>query len=138
MTAVTSIEMLRDTSDLMGSLSRHLGWFRYLSEEKSPGNPWWVTLVANVGTYVLISLAGLLFVLGRRALRTEQTRRGANVVWDVVSFWPHSAHPFVPAAYSQFAVHDLLRRIRFHLGLLGERPARVASSVVVSAHSQAA
>jgi hypothetical protein len=136
MTAVTSIEMLRDTSAFMGWCSRHLGWFGYLSQQKASSNQWWVTLIANAGTYALISLAGLLFLLGRRALRTEQTRRGINVVWDVVSFWPHSAHPFVPSAYSQFAVHDLLRRIRFHLGLLDERPDQVASSVVVSAHSQ--
>jgi hypothetical protein len=92
----------------------------------------------NVGTYALIASAGMLFVLGRRALRTEQTRRGINVVWDVISFWPHSVHPFVPPSYAQFAVHDLRRRIRFHLGMLpsADAPADDAPAVVVSAHSQ--
>jgi hypothetical protein len=102
----------------------------------------------NVGTYALIASAGMLFVLGRRALRTEQTRRGINVVWDVISFWPHSVHPFVPPSYAQFAVHDLRRRIRFHLGLppiprrqedgspSPDALADDAPAVVVSAHSQ--
>jgi hypothetical protein len=37
------------------------------------------------------------------------------VVWDVISFWPRSAHPFVPAAYSQRAVPDLECLIRTRL-----------------------
>lgn len=102
----------------------------------------------NVGTYALIASAGMLFVVGRRALRTEQTRRGMNVVWDVISFWPHSVHPFVPPSYAQFAVHDLRRRLRFHLGLppvpLQQEDGSLAPevlpddapAVVVSAHSQ--
>jgi hypothetical protein len=97
----------------------------------------------NVGTYALIASAGMLFWVGRRALRTEQTRRGMNVVWDVISFWPHSVHPFVPPSYAQFAVHDLRRRIRFHLCLpatTGTTPAtgvpEEAPRVVLSAHSQ--
>jgi hypothetical protein len=100
----------------------------------------------NIGTFALIGAAGMLFWLGRRALRTEQTRRGANVVWDVISFWPHSVHPFVPPSYAQFAVHDLRRRIRFHLGLpqVPDHPDTApreavpddAPRIVVSAHSQ--
>jgi len=100
----------------------------------------------NIGTYALIAAAGMLFWLGRRALRTEQTRRGANVVWDVISFWPHSVHPFVPPSYAQFAVHDLRRRIRFHLGLApvpdqhdpagSESVPDDAPTIVLSAHSQ--
>jgi hypothetical protein len=46
------------------------------------------------------------------ALRGESGRRGINVLWDVISFWPRSAHPFVPAAYSQRAVPDLVDLIR--------------------------
>jgi hypothetical protein len=99
----------------------------------------------NVGTYALIASAAMLFWAGRRALRTEQTRRGMNVVWDVISFWPHSVHPFVPPSYAQFAVHDLRRRIRFHLDLPAAPGATTAGRadvpddaprVVVSAHSQ--
>jgi exosortase/archaeosortase len=142
MTAVTSIEMLGE-SGTRGArdLYHHLGWFGYLSQRVPPHGeaPWWVQLLTNLGTYSLIGLAGLLFYLGRRSLRAEESRRGANVVWDVISFWPHAAHPFVPPAYSQFAVHDLRRRIDFHLNPPADlveagqpRPRRI----VLSAHSQ--
>ncbi len=148
MTAVTSIEMLGEARvPVFRSWYQNLWWFGYLSEglhPVPPTNSRHATVLINLGTYSLIALAGLLFYLGRRSLRTEQTRRGANVAWDVISFWPHSAHPFVPPAYSQFAVHDLRRRIRFHLGLpltpsaSGEEAAvdDDAPFVVVSAHSQ--
>lgn len=142
MTLVTAIEMLGETNTpIARDLYQHLGWFGYLSQRlPAPGEAsWWVLLLTNTGTYALIGLAGLLFFLGRRSLRAEESRRGANVVWDVISFWPHAAHPFVPPAYSQFAVHDLRRRIDFHLNPPADitdpdkpRPARV----VLSAHSQ--
>ena len=142
MTLVTAIEMLGETNTpIARDLYQHLGWFGYLSQRlRAPGEAsWWVLLLTNTGTYALIGLAGLLFFLGRRSLRAEESRRGANVVWDVISFWPHAAHPFVPLAYLQFAVHDLRRRIDFHLNPPADitdpdkpRPARV----VLSAHSQ--
>jgi hypothetical protein len=101
------------------------------------------TVLYNIGTYALIAAAGALFVLGRRALKTENTRRGVNVVWDVISFWPHSVHPFVPPSYAQFAVKDLRRRIRHHLGLSPvpdpshpDAPSPDAPAIVLSAHSQ--
>jgi len=144
MTAVTSIEMLGQsgTRGVRGWYD-DLGWFGYLSQRLSPvaaDTPTWVTFLTNLGTYTLIGLAGLLFWLGRRSLRAEESRRGANVVWDVISFWPHSAHPFVPPAYAQFAVHDLRRRIRFHLdppvSSDGTTVVPRAERLVVSAHSQ--
>jgi hypothetical protein len=74
-----------------------------------------ITALTALGTLTLTGLATALFFLGRTALFGESARRGVNVVWDVISFWPRSAHPFVPAAYSQRAVPDLEARIRFHL-----------------------
>jgi hypothetical protein len=88
----------------------------------------WFPMLYNIGTFALIAAAGYMFMLGRRALRAESTRRGLNVVWDVISFWPHSVHPFVPPSYAQFAVRDLRRRIHHHL----ER----STGIVLSAHSQ--
>jgi hypothetical protein len=142
MTAVTSVEMLGETdTPLVRDVYQHLGWLGYLSQRLPAGGeaPWWVQLLTNTGLYALISLAGLLFYLGRRSLRAEESRRGANVIWDVISFWPHAAHPFVPPAYSQFAVHDLRRRIDFHLN----PPADVTdpahprpTKILLSAHSQ--
>ncbi len=145
MTAVAAIEMLGESQTWMRGPAGSLGWLQYLSEAKpAPGARPWVTVTTNVGTYALIALAGGLFVLGRTAVRGEERRRGLNVVWDVVSFWPHSAHPFVPPAYSQFAVHDLRRRIRFHLGLPPSPPPNgpdpepddTSPRIVISAHSQ--
>jgi hypothetical protein len=137
MTAVTSIEMLGESNTpLARDWYQHLGWFGRLSERVPPSGTaaGWVQLLTNTGTYTLIALAGLLFTLGRRSLRAANTRRGANVVWDVLSFWPHAGHPFVPPAYSQFAIHDLRRRIAFHLE---PGPGRTrARTVVLSAHSQ--
>jgi hypothetical protein len=96
------------------------------------------TLLADLGTYALVALAGALLLLGRRAVRVRDTRRGVNVLWDVVSFWPHSAHPFVPPPYSQTAVPAVAQRVRFHLGGLDVQPleGRPADHVVVAPHSQ--
>ena len=146
MTAGTSVELVVEGFDLHPSRPGWLRWLGVLSEGRVPGtaNQTFTTFMINLGTYSLLGLAAALFYFGRRALRTEGTRRGVNVIWDVISFWPHSAHPFVPPAYSQFAVHDLRRRIRFHLGLPPvpvpgkDEPAVPpdAPLVVLSAHSQ--
>ncbi|HEX3929121.1 MAG TPA: hypothetical protein VHW64_00340 [Nocardioides sp.] len=138
LTAVTGIEMLGESNEpIARDWYHHLGLLGRLSETV-PGTghgAWYVQLLSNLGTYALIGLAGLLYTLGRRSLRAPDTRRGANVFWDVISFWPHAAHPFVPPAYSQFTVHDLRRRIEFHLSQADDQ-GRVASTVVLSAHSQ--
>ena len=106
-----------------------------LSETESPQSS---SLFADLGTYALVGLAGLLLLLGRQAIRASETRRGVNIVWDVVSFWPHSAHPFVPPPYSQTAVPALAQRIRFHTGRLDVQPleGRPADHVVLAPHSQ--
>jgi hypothetical protein len=106
-----------------------------LSEVESPQSS---SLFADLGTYALIGLAGLLLLLGRQAIRASETRRGVNIIWDVVSFWPHSAHPFVPPPYSQTAVPALAQRIRFHTGCLDVRPmeGQPADHVVLAPHSQ--
>src|SRR4029078_12588168 len=58
-----------------------------------------------------------------------------------VSFCPPAVHPFVPPAYSQFAVQDVRKRVAFHLSAppvtdSGEPPQPRAPSIVLSAHSQ--
>lgn len=105
-----------------------------LSNDRStPGSGFLIGL----GTWALAAMAGLLLLLGRGAIRENGVRRGVNAVWDVVAFWPRSAHPFVPPPYSQRVVMDLRDRIRFHLGT---HPTTTniypATSVVVAAHSQ--
>lgn len=94
-------------------------------------------LLIGIGTWALVGLAGLLLLLGRGAIRENGVRRGVNAIWDVVAFWPRSAHPFVPPPYSQRVVMDLRDRIRFHLGTHPSTPnPHPAASVVVAAHSQ--
>jgi hypothetical protein len=85
--------------------------------------------LAAVGTAELVFLQGRLLAIGWQAVRATETRRGLAVIWDVVAFWPRSAHPFTPYPYSQRVVPDLVRRIRWHLADPQRR-------VVVTAHSQ--
>jgi hypothetical protein len=146
MTVVTCLEMFQV------SLPGALAWISQGRDVQRVSGPdvivapqsRWFGVLYNIGTFALIAAAGYMFVLGRRALRTESARRGLNVVWDVISFWPHSVHPFVPPSYAQFAVRDLRRRIRHHLLLPPAVPAPgveepvpdEAPCVVLSAHSQ--
>ena len=74
-------------------------------------------LVIGLGQLALVGLGGGLVVLARGALKAESARRGLNVVWDVIAFWPRSVHPYVPAPYAQVVVPALVRRICWHLGL---------------------
>ena len=112
-----------------------------LSEDVSVGG---AKVVIAIGTVVLIGLAVGLVFLGRGAIRQESLRRGVNVAWDVMAFWPRAVHPFVPPPYSQRAVADLHDRISWHLGTptatAGQAdsvaPDRPAKHVVVAAHSQ--
>jgi hypothetical protein len=74
-------------------------------------------LVIGLGQLALVGLGGGLVVLARGALKAESARRGLNVVWDVIAFWPRSVHPYVPPPYAQVVVPSLVRRICWHLGL---------------------
>lgn len=99
----------------------------------------WVGVISRLGALTLIALAGVLMTTARQSLRARDRQRVVNVVWDVVSFWPRSVHPFVPPPYSQFAVQSLRDRIRHHLGTCTAEEApttEVADAVVVEAHSQ--
>lgn len=82
------------------------------------------------GTLTLTGLATGLMLLARTALFGAAARRGVNVVWDVIAFWPRAVHPFVPSAYSARAVADLEDRIRWHLDGGG------AGRLAVCGHSQ--
>jgi hypothetical protein len=108
-------------------------------------------IVVGVGQLTLLTIGAGTLLLARGALRSEGARRGLNVVWDVVAFWPRSTHPFVPAPYAQEVVPALLRRICWHLGVpdplhdsgQGDPDAAEpaanpdpAREVVVAAHSQ--
>lgn len=89
-------------------------------------------VIANLGAWALVAGGAGLVLLARLGLREQASRRGINVIWDVIAFWPHAVHPFVPRPYSQRAVSDLTARIRQHLQT--RDPADRA--VVICGHSQ--
>ena len=113
------------------------GWFDELSAGRdrvslSPTESSFSNVTMVGGAWLLLGLAALIVLLARRGFKTDTSRRGVNVVWDVISFWPHAVHPFVPKPYSQHAVMHLRKRIKQHLAT---RPAS-GRDVIVSAHSQ--
>ncbi|KQS63606.1 hypothetical protein [Modestobacter sp. Leaf380] len=64
-----------------------------------------------VGTVALVGFAVGLLLAGRGAVLHPGVRRGVNVLWDVVAFWPREVHPVVPPPYSQRAVTDVAGRV---------------------------
>ncbi|WP_370619060.1 hypothetical protein [Mumia sp. Pv 4-285] len=94
------------------------GWLDALSQPKYVVGADGVAksnVVALFGAWLLIAAAGWLLLQSRKAVAQEGKRRGLNVVWDVLAFWPHAVHPFSPRAYSKRCVEDLRQRIRWHL-----------------------
>ncbi|MGH1562568.1 hypothetical protein [Mumia sp. DW29H23] len=94
------------------------GWLDVLSQPKYVVGADGVAksnVVALFGAWLLIAAAGWLLLQSRKAVAEEGKRRGLNVVWDVLAFWPHAVHPFSPRAYSKRCVEDLRERIRWHL-----------------------
>ena len=89
------------------------------------------TLV-QVGTWVLLGLVAGMVILARGAFRDANLRRAVNIVWDVVAFWPHAAHPFIPTPYSLRTVGDLAERVRHY----AHDPEAKGRAVVVCGHSQ--
>lgn len=109
----------------------------YLSGPRS--EPTSIFLI-NIGAWVFVAAAGLVVTVSRGAFKNSGLRRGINVIWDVISFWPHAVHPFVPRPYSRWTVLELRNRIRYHLGGRAGEPGTGLTSayktVVVCAHSQ--
>ena len=85
---------------------------------RSPPNAFWQAVapwLTQIGSWALLALIVLLVAKGRQAVKDEQTRRGVNIIWDVIAFWPHAVHPFMPAPYPRRTVVDLTERIRYHV-----------------------
>lgn len=103
-----------------------------LSQEPTPDSPA-TTILTKFGAWVLIGLMFSLVFLARGAFRDASVQRSVNIVWDVVAFWPHAVHPFIPTPYSLRTVGDLADRIRHHTGRIDATDGR---EVVVCGHSQ--
>lgn len=107
------------------------GLLDHLSQPRRTGNGDFLTIF---GAWTLLAMAAGMVALARGAIKTQSSRRGVSIIWDIVSFWPHAVHPFVPRPYSQRTVVDLRDRIRWHLTTLGDSD--VQRPVVVCGHSQ--
>ena len=92
-------------------------------------------VLTQLGSWALLGLIVLLVAKGRQAVKDEQTRRGINIIWDVIAFWPHAVHPFTAAPYSQRTVVDLTERIRYHVAAGPDHP-QPGRHVIVCGHSQ--
>jgi hypothetical protein len=86
------------------------------------------SFLAAVGAYVvtILTLAFLLRVYN--AARRPDAARALGILWDLASYWPRAAHPFVPPCYAQKAVPDLVERAHHYM--------EQGHTVVLSAHSQ--
>ncbi len=87
-----------------------------------------VSIVANVGTYLISLSLLLLVVLGIQTYRNPRVRRTVGVIWDLATFWPRAAHPLAPPCYAERVVPELVHR--------SEWLAREQGGVVLSGHSQ--
>jgi hypothetical protein len=87
-----------------------------------------VSIVANLGTYLISAAILLLVVLGVQTYRNARVRRTVGVVWDLATFWPRAAHPLAPPCYAERVVPELVHRSTW---LATEQ-----SGLVLSGHSQ--
>jgi hypothetical protein len=89
-----------------------------------------LSVLTNLGTYLISLTAVLLVLLGIQTYRNERVRRTVGIVWDLATFWPRAAHPLAPPCYAERVVPELVHRAAW---LATEK-----GGVILSGHSQGA
>lgn len=83
-----------------------------------------------VGPFVLAGVAAGFVTLGLRSWSNASLRTTVGILWDLLAFWPRSAHPLCPPPYGGRAVLELARRTADIADTRGNEV------VVLSGHSQ--
>lgn len=94
------------------------------------------TAVVRIAHWTIYGLFSVMFLNLVRSRASNDALRRVGSVWDVLTFWPRSYHPFAVRPYTECAV-DQLREVLFTPGpLAGDRDDRTPREVTVLAHSQ--
>jgi hypothetical protein len=86
------------------------------------------SFLAAAGAYVVTAFTLAFLLRVYNAARRPDAARTLGILWDLCSYWPRAAHPFVPPCYAQKAVPDLVDRASKYI--------KQGHKVVLSAHSQ--
>ena len=86
------------------------------------------SFLAAAGAYVVTAFTLAFLLRVYNAARRPDAARTLGMLWDLASYWPRAAHPFVPPCYAQKAVPELVERAHSYI--------KQGHRVVLSAHSQ--
>lgn len=86
------------------------------------------SFLAAAGAYVVTAFTLAFLLRVYNAARRPDAARTLGILWDLASYWPRAAHPFVPPCYAQKAVPELVERAQTYI--------EQGHKVVLSAHSQ--
>jgi hypothetical protein len=86
--------------------------------------------VSAAGPLLLSGVAATFVALGLRSWGNQKLRVTVGILWDLLAFWPRSAHPLCPPPYGGRAVLELARRAK-DIATTAPRP-----RVVLAGHSQ--
>jgi hypothetical protein len=117
-----------------------------LRAASGPTAPWEIT-GSRLTTFSIWAMSALTLVaigLIRRSLGDRATRRRIGALWDVLTFWPRTTHPFAPPCYGEAVVPMLERRIdeltwhrnRYHVVVAGHSQGSVIALAALARRSR--
>jgi hypothetical protein len=99
--------------------------------------------IVKVTAWIALGVAVGAVLAVRSGLKDQGFRTKFGILWDVVSFWPRSFHPFAPPPYTARAVPEIQSRLKEVAALNdsatqpgGDGSLQPASAVILSGHSQ--